>query len=116
MKLKKSIYGLVQAARAWWKKFTNSLQDIGFQKCPSDNCLMMKINKTGIVILCIYVDDVCCFGTPKAIEQTIKQIESIYSIKRVGDLSEFIGVNIELRNEEIYLSQQDTVKCLKKKF
>jgi Reverse transcriptase (RNA-dependent DNA polymerase) len=27
---KKSIYGLVQAARAWWKQFTNSLPKIGF--------------------------------------------------------------------------------------
>jgi Reverse transcriptase (RNA-dependent DNA polymerase) len=27
---KKSINGLVQAARAWWKQFTNSLPKIGF--------------------------------------------------------------------------------------
>ena len=44
--LKKSIYGLVQAARAWWKKFTYELQNIGFEKCASDNCLIRRVNKS----------------------------------------------------------------------
>jgi Reverse transcriptase (RNA-dependent DNA polymerase) len=40
-------------------KFTTK---IGFKKCLSDNCLMMRINEAGILILCIYVDNVCVFG------------------------------------------------------
>ena len=62
VKLKKSIYGLVQAAREWWKKFTKSLKDIGFKRCDADNCLMMRRDGDGITILCIYVDNVCCYG------------------------------------------------------
>ena len=62
VKLQKSIYGLVQATRAWQKKFTISLQNIEFQKCPSDNCLITRISEVGMVILCNYVNDVCCFG------------------------------------------------------
>ena len=88
VKLKKSIYGQVQAARAWWKQSTNSLQKIGFKKYPSDNCLMMRINKAVITLLCICVDNVCVFGNQKAVEAIIKQVESIYSIKRVGPLTE----------------------------
>jgi Reverse transcriptase (RNA-dependent DNA polymerase) len=112
---KKSIYSLVQAARAWWKQVTNSLQKIGFNKCPSDNCLMMRINNIGIMILCIYVDDVCVFGV-QDVNLAIKQIESIYSIKRVGALKEFVGVNIEIKNNNLYLGQVDTVKRLECKF
>ena len=108
--LKKSIYGLVQAARAWWKKFTHSLQEIGFERCASDNCLMMRINMSGRVILCIYVDDVCCVGDNKAVEKTIKEIETLYKIKRIGKLSEFIGVNIEFKNEDLFFTQTDTLK------
>jgi hypothetical protein len=114
--LKKSIYGLVQAARAWWKQFTNSLQKIGFKKCPSDNCLMMRVNNIGITILCIYVDDVCVFGIQEAVNLAIKQIETIYSIKKTGELTEFIGVNIEIKNNNLYLGQVDTLKRLKNKF
>ena len=116
VKLKKLIYGLVQAARAWWKKFTNSLQEIGFNKCPSDNCLMMRINKVGTTILFIYVDDVCVFGNQEAVEVTIKQIETIYRIKRVGTLTEFIGVNIKIKDDDLFLGQEDTLKRLENKF
>jgi Reverse transcriptase (RNA-dependent DNA polymerase) len=113
---KKSIYGLVQAARAWWKQFTNSLQKIGFKKCPSDNCLMMRVSNIGIKILCIYVDDVCVFGVQEAVSLAIKQIETIYSIKKTGELTEFIGVNIKIKNNNLYLGQVDTLKRLKNKF
>jgi Reverse transcriptase (RNA-dependent DNA polymerase) len=114
--LKKSIYGLVQAARAWWKKFTHSLQSIGFKKCASDNCLMMRINKIGIVILCIYVDDVCCIGDKNAIEQSIVDIERLYKIKRVGKMLEFVGVNINIVNDDLFFTQTDTLKRLERKF
>jgi hypothetical protein len=114
--LKRSIYGLVQAARAWWKKFTTSLQNIGFVKCASDNCLMMRNNSEGTVIICIYVDDVCCIGEQNAITTAIKDIEAIYAIKRIGELSEFIGVNIETKGNKMYLSQEDTIKRLEKMF
>ena len=67
----KLIYGLVQAARAWWKKFICSLELIGFQKCLVDNCLMKRSNKNGTVMLCIYVDNVCCTGEENAITKAI---------------------------------------------
>jgi Reverse transcriptase (RNA-dependent DNA polymerase) len=72
VKLKNSIYRLVQAARAWWKLFTNALQKVGFKECPS-NYLMMRINEAGISILCIYVDNVCEFGVQEAVYLAIKQ-------------------------------------------
>jgi Reverse transcriptase (RNA-dependent DNA polymerase) len=113
--LKKSIYGWYKQ-QEHGKKIHYFLQDIGFQKCPSDNCLMTRINEIGIVILCIYVDNVCCFGNKRAIEETIQQIENFYNIKRVRELSEFIGVNIQMKDKDLYLSQEDTLKRLEKKF
>jgi hypothetical protein len=62
---------------------------IRFSKC--------MVNKA-IVILCIHVDDVCCFGDKKAIKLAIKEIEAIYAIKRVWKLQEFIGVNIDIED------------------
>ena len=39
LKLLKSCYGLVQAAREWWKKLTAILKDIGFTGGNVDPCL-----------------------------------------------------------------------------
>ena len=112
--LKKSIYGLVQAAHAWWIKFTNSLRSKGFVKSQADSCLMLQKNDDRVVILCIYVDDVCCIGDRKAVTGAINNMESIYSIKKIREQSKYIRVNIKNEGDMMYLSQQDSIKRLKK--
>ena len=114
--LRKSIYELVQTAREWWIIFTNSLKSKGFVKSRADNCLMLRKTADGVVILCIYVDDVCCIGDRKAVTAAINDIEAIYSIKKIGELSEYIGVNIKNEGDMMYLSQQDSIKRLEKSF
>ena len=64
LKLKKSLYGLVQAARQWWKKFKDVMKDIGY--LPSD----IDPNQKSFVI--IYVDDGGIFGTDEDIKETIE--------------------------------------------
>jgi hypothetical protein len=39
LKLKKAIYGLVQAARQWWKKFKSVLQSLDYYPSRADPCL-----------------------------------------------------------------------------
>ena len=85
------------------EKLTNSLQNIGFEKCLLDNCLTMRVNRYGRVILCIYIDNVCCIGDKNAVEKIITKIEILYKIKQFGNISEFIGVNICIKNETLFL-------------
>jgi hypothetical protein len=60
LKLEKSTYGLVQAARSWWKKFTKVLkEDLGFDQYENDSCLLKRQTNKGRVYLIVYVDD--CF-------------------------------------------------------
>ena len=52
--LLKSIYGLVQAARHFFKKLTSILiYSMGFKKCLADQCLFIKENDRGTIILCL---------------------------------------------------------------
>ena len=39
LKLEKALYGLVQAARQWWKKFKEVMRKIGYSPSPGDPCL-----------------------------------------------------------------------------
>ena len=104
--VKKSIYGLVQAAWAWWKNFTKSLENIGFEKSANNNCFMVRQNTYGTVFLCIYVDDVCCIRDQNAISNAINKIKKIYTIKQVGEFTEFIRVNIKNTNEGIFFHKE----------
>ena len=55
--LKKSLYGLNQAPKAWYAKMDRFLLDTGFSRCHSDP--NVYTNKVGnhLIILVLYVDD-----------------------------------------------------------
>ena len=61
-KLNKSLYGLKQSGKNWYKLFTNVLtsEDFKFQKLGDDKCLFTRRIGEEITILFIYVDDIYC--------------------------------------------------------
>ena len=56
-KLKKSIYGLKQASRQWYLKFHEILITFGFKENIIDQFIYLKINRSRIYIIVLYVDD-----------------------------------------------------------
>ena len=70
-KLKKTIYGLMQAALMWYKKISDILKKkLSFKKNRKDPCLFYKNDKHGEIIICLYVDDSAMMGEEKALDQT----------------------------------------------
>ena len=117
LKLEKSTYGLVQAARSWWKKFTTVLKnDLGFMQFENDSCLLKRQTADGQVYLIVYVDDCFVIGDKIAVKQTLKEIEQHFNITRSEDIEDFIGCRIEKEDKSILLSQPDLIKKMLKKF
>ena len=69
--MKKALYGLVQAARQWWKKTTEVLNAIGFKSSKADPCLFVKEGnrKEPPAFIVLYVDDGGIIGTPEVIDE-----------------------------------------------
>ena len=61
-KLKKALYGLKKAPRAWHARIVSYLVSIGFYMADADHSLYVCKNEHGIVIICIYVDDLIVGG------------------------------------------------------
>ena len=68
VELLKTIYGISQASRAFYKFISRILRDIGFEGGDADPCLVQWKSPYGIVMVGIYVDDLLCVGKPKAPE------------------------------------------------
>ncbi|KAI3665306.1 hypothetical protein L6452_43930 [Arctium lappa] len=63
-KLKKALYGLHQAPRAWYDTLSTYLLENGFQRGIIDKTLFIQMKKKDILIVQIYVDDII-FGSKK---------------------------------------------------
>ena len=47
--LQKTIYALVQAARQFWRKIVDKMQEGGFQLSKADPCILYKEDEKGFV-------------------------------------------------------------------
>jgi hypothetical protein len=61
-KLKKALYGLKHAPRAWYSRLDKYLQETGFIKGSSDNNLYIKVSQDNLLLIEFYVDDII-FGS-----------------------------------------------------
>ena len=57
-KLKRSLYGLKQCPRQWYKRFYSYMIQISYRCCEYDCCVYVKyLNDGSFIFLLLYVDD-----------------------------------------------------------
>lgn len=106
-RLDKSIYGLKQASRQWNAKLTEVLLSSGYVQSKSDYSLFTKAVNTGFTAILVYVDDLVLTGTDLAeIESIKKLLDSRFSIKDLGALKYFLGLEVARSQRGISLSQR----------
>ena len=89
LELLKTIYGLVQAARAFFLKLGEVLKKIGFTQSAADPCLFIKRDKFGTVFMATWVDDSYCLGNEEALREMIKALEGFFTLKIEEDTKDF---------------------------
>ena len=119
--LQKSIYGLIQAARQFYKKLKKVLvKKLKFENSKADPCLFYRMTNLGICIICCYVDDLAFFGNKRAIDNAVSNLKEEFEMKYVGDLKEYVGCTTHFENGKggkvCYLTQPDIIKKMVKKF
>ena len=105
--LDKSIYGLVQAARQFHRKLVSVLTtQMNFTKCVGDECLLMRKNSRGSVVLCVYIDDTLCAGHKEALKLFKEELKTFFATKEEGKLEEYVGCQIKKINEKCIIMHQ----------
>ena len=119
LRLKKSIYGLVQSARQWWKKFVKVLRQIGFQGGYADPCLFTKRDQNGIIFIALYVDDCLCIGHEVAIDLMVDELRKFNLKMKVDkELKDYLSCEIHFSpdRKSIVLHQGHIITSLRNEF
>ena len=67
---------MVQAARQFWKKIVDKMQEGGFQLSEADPCMLYKEDEKGICFIIIYIDDILITGKEEAIDDAIRVLQA----------------------------------------
>lgn len=73
LNLKKVLYRLKEAPRAWYIRIGKYFQENNFTKCPHEHALNVKIKDGDILIMCIYVDDLIFTGSNPSMFEEFKK-------------------------------------------
>ena len=104
--LQKSLYGLRQAPRAWFEKFSTHLLTLGFIASQSDSSLFIFRHGTTVLYLLLYVDDIILTGSnPDAITALITALASAFELKDLGRLTYFLSLQIDYRTTGLFVHQ-----------
>ncbi|GKV16710.1 hypothetical protein SLEP1_g27312 [Rubroshorea leprosula] len=91
--LKKALYVLKQAPRAWYSKINDHLLKLGFEKSLSEATLYVKQKSEKLVIVSLYVYNILVTGSCEAaLSQFKAEIMSLFNMNDLGKLSYFLGM------------------------
>eukprot|EP00253_Pinus_taeda_P034717 PITA_34717 len=95
-RLKKSLYGLKQSPRQWYKKFDSFMLSQKYVRIEYDHCVYFKqLNNGMFIILVLYVDDMLLAS--KSIEEINRlktQMARTFDMKDLGAARQILGMEI----------------------
>ncbi|KAJ9538953.1 LOW QUALITY PROTEIN: hypothetical protein OSB04_031686 [Centaurea solstitialis] len=116
-KLRKALYGLHQAPRAWYDTLSSYLLENKFERGVIDKTLFIKRTKTDMLLVQIYVDDII-FGSTK--DDMCKEFEELmhkkFKMSSMGELTFFLGLQVKQKPEGIFINQSKYVASMLQKF
>ena len=94
--LKRSLYGLKQSPRQWYKRFDSFMDTHGYMRCEYDCCVYFRVLTDGsYIFLALYVDDMLV--TAKSNQEIVKLkslLSSEFDMKGLGATKKILGIEI----------------------
>ncbi|GJW53923.1 uncharacterized mitochondrial protein-like protein [Tanacetum coccineum] len=116
-KVEKELYGLHQAPRAWYETLSTYLLDNEFQRGKIDKILFIKRYKGGILLVQVYVDDIIFSSTKKELCNAFEKLmHEKFQMSSMGELTFFLGLQVQQKKDGIFISQDKYVDEILKKF
>jgi hypothetical protein len=116
--LKRALYGLKLAPRAWYSRIEAYFLKEGFNKCPYEHTLFIKIGPEGkILIVCLYVDDLIFTGNDlEMFEKFKKSMKIEFEMTDLGLMHYFLGIEVVQSVDGYFIYQKKYLQELLNRF
>ncbi|GJY39578.1 putative ribonuclease H-like domain-containing protein [Tanacetum coccineum] len=113
-KVEKALYGLHQAPKAWYETLSTYLLANGFQRGNIDKTLFIKRDKSDILLVQVYVDDIIFGSTRKKMcTEFEKMMHKKFQMSSMGELTFFLGLQVKQKEDGIFISPDKIFRYLK---
>jgi hypothetical protein len=79
-KLKKSVYGLKQAARSWNKKATEVLKGLEYNQTCSEPCIYTKRKDDSVINIALYVHDLIFYNDNAEVRNLKSKLQQYFKV------------------------------------
>jgi hypothetical protein len=119
-KLRKSLYGLKQSPRQWYKKFDSFMVGQNFTRSEYDHCVYFKRLENDIFIIWCYMLMICLLQAKACLKSSrLKaQLARTFDMKDLGATKQILGMEIhrDRKNGKLWLSQEKYVEKILQRF
>ena len=99
-RLKKTLYGLKQAGRGWYKTYCHAMKMLEMMRSESDHAVFYRHNGcTSMSIVGTSVDDLAITGTPDYVAEFRSGIKNHFEMTDIGKLAWVLGIEV-IRDRE----------------
>ena len=116
--LKKALYGLKHAPRAWYSRIDEHLLKHDFKKSLSESTLYIRNSNFDYIVVLLYIDDLFVTGNnPSMIDKFKAEMMKVFeTLTDLGEMSYFLGMEVQQNQRGIFICQQKYAKEILKKF
>ena len=94
--LDKSVYGLRQSARQWFRKLTGVLIGLKFRQLLTDRCVFIRRTGDAILIVVVFVDDgMLTSNSPNELKMFKSEFKRYFSFKDHTQVKSFLNVRMQ---------------------
>ena len=106
-RLRKAIYGLKEAPRAWYNELKLFLLTSGFLNSNVDTSLFILHSTSVSIYLLVYVDDIIITSNnPSTVQHFITLLSCRFSLKDLGVLTYFLSIEVLPHLLDLIISQR----------
>jgi Reverse transcriptase (RNA-dependent DNA polymerase) len=115
LRLKKALYELKQAPRAWNTRVDNYFKENDFKQYPFETTIYVKTRKDELLMVTLYVDDLIFMGNnQKLIDEFKREMKLEFEMTDLRMMRYFLGLEIKQEKSGIFISQAYAREILQK--